>query len=216
MIHLDNVSITRDGTAILEDVTLTIEPSESLCILGQNGSGKSSLLRLLLAEEDPTQGAVLVDNVDLFSLPAALFNVYKQSIGMVFPSPLLLRDRTAHDNVVYALEAQGKERQEANERASALLHAFDLEKKANNYPAGLTRTEEQKVALARAIANDPKILIADDPFRDLDSAGVEEILALLQEIDRNGVSVIVGLREPDIAAQTGFRIVRMEFGQIVS
>ena len=198
----------------LRDVSLSISPGSVVGIAGPSGSGKSTLLHLIGAMDVPNEGSVVVDGVDLASLSKSSQAEFRRSIGFVFQRFHLLPALTVIDNVAAPLLPYRTEFDKF-EKARELLTAVGLEKRADSLPSRLSGGQAQRVAVARALINDPGLLLADEPTGNLDSATGAEILQLLLDLrDQRGMTVLVATHDPVIASRCD-RIVRLEDGQVV-
>ncbi len=198
----------------VNDISFTIEKGEFLAIVGKSGSGKSTLLNLLGGLDTPTSGEILFDGANLFGEGKdGLVKHRRHRVGMVFQSFQLILGQTALENVELALAFGGISRSERRARALALLEQVGLADRADHYPTELSGGEAQRVAIARALANDPDILLADEPTGNLDTQTGEMILGLLQELNRQGRTVIMITHDPDMA-KVAQRTIRMQDGQL--
>ena len=170
MINFDNVSkqYQNSNTPALDGINLNIEQGDFVFLVGQSGSGKSSLLRLLLKEEKPTSGTVTVDGINVAKLPNRKVPAFRRTMGIVFQDFRLLPGKTVFDNVAFGMEVIGKSKKEIQQRIPAILELVGLEEKAHRLPSELSGGEQQRVALARAFVNKPKLLLADEPTGNLD------------------------------------------------
>ena len=192
MIKLTEVSKTyKNGVNALYNINLFIDQSEFVYIIGPTGSGKSTLIRLLDAEEKPTKGKVEVAGVDVGTLRHGKVPYYRRHIGVVFQDFKLLEKKTVFENVLYALEITNMKPLEARQRVREVLQLVDLSEKANSYPHQLSGGQQQRTVIARAIANRPKILIADEPTGNLDPRKSGEIIELLERINREEKTTIL-------------------------
>jgi cell division transport system ATP-binding protein len=184
-------------------------------LVGQSGSGKSSLLRLLLKEEKPSSGIVTVDGINVAKLPNRKVPAFRRTMGIVFQDFRLLPGKTVFDNVAFGMEVIGKSKKEIKQRIPALLELVGLEEKAHRLPSELSGGEQQRVALARAFVNRPKLLLADEPTGNLDPATSVGIMKLLDRINRTGTTIVMATHDVAIVDQMRKRIVQMENGKII-
>jgi cell division transport system ATP-binding protein len=217
VINFDNVSkqYKNSNTPALDDINLNIEQGDFVFLVGQSGSGKSSLLRLLLKEEKPTSGTVTVDGINVAKLPNRKVPAFRRTMGIVFQDFRLLPGKTVFDNVAFGMEVIGKSKKEIQQRIPALLDLVGLEEKAHRLPSELSGGEQQRVALARAFVNQPKLLLADEPTGNLDPSTSVGIMKLLDRINRTGTTVVMATHDVAIVDQMRKRIVQMENGKIV-
>jgi len=206
---------TREVRAV-DAIDLRIDPGEFLVVAGPSGSGKTTLLQLLGALDRPTEGEILFERRDLARLPdAELTQLRLETIGFVFQQFNLIPTLTARQNVEVALAPQRLSRSEREDRVSELLEAVGLGPRGEHLPSELSGGEQQRVSIARALANRPRILLADEPTGNLDSATGEEIVALLRSIsDQRGQAVVLITHDASIAARAG-RVVRMQDGRLL-
>ena len=217
MINFDNVSkqYKSSNTPALDGINLNIEQGEFVFLVGQSGSGKSSLLRLLLKEEKPTSGIVTVNGVNVAKLPNRKVPAFRRTMGIVFQDFRLLPGKTVFDNVAFGMEVIGKSKKEIQQRIPALLDLVGLEEKAHRLPSELSGGEQQRVALARAFVNQPKLLLADEPTGNLDPSTSVGIMKLLDRINRTGTTIVMATHDVAIVDQMRKRIVQMENGKVI-
>ena len=217
MINFDNVSkqYKNSNTPALDGINLNIEQGEFVFLVGQSGSGKSSLLRLLLKEEKPSSGTVTVGGINVAKLPNRKVPAFRRTMGIVFQDFRLLPGKTVFDNVAFGMEVIGKSKKEIQQRIPAILELVGLEEKAHRLPSELSGGEQQRVALARAFVNKPKLLLADEPTGNLDPSTSVGIMKLLDRINRTGTTIVMATHDVAIVDQMRKRIVQMENGKII-
>ncbi|NLK01229.1 MAG: cell division ATP-binding protein FtsE [Clostridia bacterium] len=216
MIRLINVSKTYpNGVRALRDITLRIKKGEFLFLVGPSGAGKSTLIRLLFREEKPTYGHLLISGKNINRLRKSQIPILRRNMGVVFQDFKLLEDRTAFENVSFAMEVLEYSRKEINERVPHILKLVGLEDRQDYYPTQLSGGEQQRVAIARAIVNRPMILVADEPTGNLDPDTSKGIYDLLMDINRGGTTVIMATHEWDLVNRTSLRVVALDKGQLV-
>lgn len=217
MINFDNVSkqYKNSNTPALDGINLNIEQGEFVFLVGQSGSGKSSLLRLLLKEEKPSAGTVTVDGINVAKLPNRKVPAFRRTMGIVFQDFRLLPGKTVFDNVAFGMEVIGKSKKDIQQRIPALLDLVGLDEKAHRLPSELSGGEQQRVALARAFVNQPKLLLADEPTGNLDPSTSVGIMKLLDRINRTGTTIVMATHDVAIVDQMRKRIVQMENGKII-
>ncbi len=217
MIDFDNVSmIYKSGTEALHGKTFHINPGEFVFITGKSGSGKSTIIKLLMREEKPTSGDIFVNGYDLLSLSRYDLPHYRRRLGVVFQDCRLLMNKTVYQNVEFAMEIVGESNRTIKQVVPRLLHLVDLEGKEKSFPDELAGGEQARVALARAIANAPDILIADEPTGNLDPKTSVEIVDLLYKVNRLGTTVVVVTHDTRIVDRLQQRVIRLQDGEIVS
>ncbi|HEY3174533.1 MAG TPA: cell division ATP-binding protein FtsE [Candidatus Polarisedimenticolia bacterium] len=203
------------GSTALSDVTLHIEKGEFAFLTGPSGAGKTTLLRLLLREELPTSGNVVVNGRNVATMPARDVPYLRRVIGVIFQDFKLIQTRTVIENLTLVQEAVGVPRAEHKTRALKLLRQVSLQHKMNSYPIQLSGGEQQRVAIARALINEPLILLADEPTGNLDPDLSEEIILLLKEINAHGTTVLVATHDRDLLRRFPRRIIHLSAGRVV-
>lgn len=216
MIEFDRVTkIYNRDTYALDKVTLKIKKGEFIFLVGPSGAGKSTFVRLLLREELPTEGRIVVDGVETGRLRPREVPFFRRRIGMVFQDFRLLPERTVSENVAFALRVVEVPRREIYRRGPQGLHLVGLAHKSRAKPAELSGGEQQRVALARALVNNPPILLADEPTGNLDPETSWEIVKLLLEINQRGTTVVVATHAHEIVDRVRRRVVELERGRVV-
>ena len=217
MIELNNVSKSYErGKRALKNVTLTIRDGEFVFIMGRSGAGKSTLLRLLMKETDPTEGTLVVNDVDLNRLSRRNVPKYRRTIGVVFQDFRLLKHLNVYENVAFAQRVIGKSTAEIRENVPEVLRMVGLSAKYKANVKELSGGEQQRVAIARALVNRPKLLLADEPTGNLDAKTAEDIMRLLEEINETGTTVVVITHSADIVAKMKKRVVILDKGMLRS
>jgi cell division transport system ATP-binding protein len=216
MIHFDNVEKKYDKITALKDVTFEIPDGEFCFIVGPSGAGKSTIMKLLIREELPTKGDIVFDKVSVPKLPNKLVPEYRQKIGMVFQDLKLLPRKTLEENINFTLEILNKTQKEIQDTTEYLLELVDLKDRRTLFPKELSGGEQQRGAIARALANNPKVLVADEPTGNLDPDNASELLKILQTINKNGTTVLVITHNKDLVDSGQRRVIRLEDGAIVS
>ncbi|MEI7750334.1 MAG: cell division ATP-binding protein FtsE [Candidatus Moraniibacteriota bacterium] len=217
IITLDHVSKSfPGGYPALDGLHLTILPGEFVTLVGASGAGKSTLLKLIYAEETPTSGAVLFNGRDLTAINRKHLPYYRRNIGTVFQDFKLLPQKTAYENIAYALEVYGKPTEDIQNEVPQILELVGLEGKAGNLPKQLSGGEQQRVAIARALILQPKIIIADEPTGNLDPVSAEGIISLLLEINQLGTTVILATHNQGLVDKIGRRVILLDRGHIAS
>lgn len=218
MLLMRNVSKTyKNGVNALYNINLTIEQGEFVYIIGPTGSGKSTLIKLLDGEEIPTNGLVEVIGINIGKLRHSKVPMYRRNIGVVFQDYKLLERKTVFENVYFALEAIGTPKIKARQRVREVLNLVGLSDKMKSYPAELSGGQLQRTAIARAIANQPKLLICDEPTGNLDPDKSSEIMLLLEKINREeGTTVVMVTHDITLVNQFKKRTVLLHDGHIVA
>lgn len=216
MIYFDRVTKTyRDGTPGLEDITLSIQPKEFVSIVGHSGAGKTTLLRMLLAEDRPTAGNVYFEELDVHSVPKNQLHHYRRKIGMVFQDFRLIPNKTAYENIAFAMEAAGRTDEEIALDVPYILDLVDIGNKGGHFPHQLSGGEQQRVAIGRAIINQPDLIVADEPTGNLDPVNTYEIVEILKKINELGTTVIITTHNKGVVDAMGKRVITMERGRVV-
>ncbi len=217
MILLDHVFlIFPSGVQALQDVSMHIAREEFVFLVGPTGSGKSSLLKLLYREATPTQGKVLVDKVDVGRIKAAQIPFLRRNIGVIFQDYKLLQDRSIYENVAFTLQVTGTPRLQIRRQTLQVLDLVGLADKASHLPRELSGGQQQKACIARAIINNPQILLADEPTGNLDPDTSWEIIQLLNKINTRKTTVLIATHDKDIVNTLRKRVVAMSQGRVIS
>lgn len=216
MIYFDKVSkMYRDGTPALDDVTLSIAPKEFVSVVGHSGAGKTTLLKMLLAQEQPTTGSVFFESVDVHTLPKGSLHHYRRKIGMIFQDFRLIPNKTAYENIAFAMEAAGRPDDEIATDVPYILDLVGLGTKAHHFPNQLSGGEQQRVAIGRAIINQPDVIVADEPTGNLDPVNTYEVVEILKKINELGTTVLITTHNKGVVDSMGKRVITMENGKIL-
>ncbi len=217
MIYFDKVSKWYNGgeSIALEDITFQVAPHEFVSIVGHSGAGKSTLLKMLIAEDYPSEGKVFYESLDIHSIPKVKLPKYRRKIGTVFQDFKLLPHKTAFENIAFAMEANGRSDEEIAENVPQALALVDLEDKIWNFPHELSGGEKQRLAIARAIVNQPDIIIADEPTGNLDPIATYEVVQILKKINDLGTTVILTTHNKGVIDELGRRVITLDEGRIV-
>lgn len=216
MIYFDTVSKEYPTSGVvLEDITIGIEPKEFISIAGPSGAGKTTLLKLLLAEEKPSSGQVLFESVDIHSLKNDDVNKYRRRIGTIFQDFRLLPNKTAFENIAFAMEAAGRTDDEIAADVPHVLELVDLGNKMWNFPHELSGGEKQRVAIARAIINQPDVIIADEPTGNLDPLNTHDVIQILKKVNDLGTTVILTTHNKGVVDSLKRRVITLDRGRIV-
>jgi cell division transport system ATP-binding protein len=205
----------QSGDLGLERVTFAVERSAFVFLVGATGSGKSTVMRLLIKELDPTEGMIRVSGHDLSAISRRRTPYYRRNIGVVFQDFKLLPSRTVYDNVAYALQVTGGTRKDIREKVPDILRLTGLSTKLHNYPDQLSGGEQQRVSIARAFANHPSVLLADEPTGNLDPETSIDIMRLLYRINRTGTTVLVATHDQAMVDKMRRRVLELSHGRIV-
>jgi cell division transport system ATP-binding protein len=217
MITLRNVSkVYPPNVVALDNVNLTIETGEFVSIVGMSGTGKSTLVRLLIAEERPSQGDITVDDWVVNQISSRHVPYYRRQIGVVFQDFKLLERKTVFENVAFAMEVSGNQSTKTiRSRVLDTLDVVGLRDRRDNFPPQLSGGEQQRVAIARALIHNPKLLIADEPTGNLDMINAGEVIELLEKINANGTTVIMVTHNADIVNELKRHVVTIDAGRVV-
>ncbi len=202
-------------TVALSGVSLHINPKEFVTIVGASGAGKSTLIRLLIKEEMPTSGKIIVGSIDYDTIDKANIPHLRRRIGVVFQDFKLLPNMTVFENVAFALEVSGVSTKEIKRAVPKILQLVGLSEKMNSYPSELSGGEKQRTAIARALVRNPKILIADEPTGNLDPKNSWDIIELLLKINRFGTTVLLTTHNKEIVDALKKRVITINRGRIV-
>ncbi len=216
MIKLHNVSkqYLQDVHA-LHGVSLHIEPGEFVSIVGQSGTGKTTLLRLLIAEERPTKGKITIGGWNITGIKPGQVPYLRRQIGVVYQDFKLLPKKTAHENIAFALEVAGEPRRRIREVVPQVMRIVGLEGKEHRYPHQMSGGEQQRVAIARALVHRPKVLVADEPTGNLDTITAHEIIDLLKKINDFGTTVVLVTHDKNIVNHLKRRVITLKDGTVV-
>src|SRR3989344_4179749 len=216
MIYFDKVTKRyRDGTPALEDVTLSISSKEFVSVVGHSGAGKTTLLKMLLAEDRPTDGQVFFESTDVHALPKSSLHHYRRKIGMVFQDFRLIPNKTAYENIAFAMEAAGRNDAEIASDVPYILELVNLGDKAKHFPDQLSGGEKQRIAIGRAIINQPDLIVADEPTGNLDPINTYEIVEILKKINELGTTVVITTHNKGVIDAIGKRVITIDRGKMV-
>jgi len=217
MISLRNVSLAYpNGTRALDNVSLEIGKGEFVFLVGHSGTGKTSLLRLLYREMGPTAGDITVDGIRVDRLKHSRIPALRRHLGVVFQDYKLLADKTVWENVAFAMQVTGAHSRDVERQVPRALDLVGLAHKSRMYPGELSGGEQQRTAIARALVNNPKLLLCDEPTGNLDPTTTTEIMELLGRINIKGTTVVVATHNSAVVDRMRRRVVRMEDGRVVT
>ncbi len=216
MILFDRVTKQYNKHSIaLNRVSLHVEPKEFVLLVGPSGAGKSTLMKLITREEKPSSGKIIVGGIDYDELKDRNIPMLRRKIGVVFQDFKLLPQRTAFENVAFALEMVGMSKREIEHTVPKVLELVGLKDKADQFPDQLSGGERQRVAIARAVVRQPKILIADEPTGNLDPKHAWDIIRILQKINQHGTTVLLSTHNQEIVNKLKRRVITIKDGQVV-
>jgi len=217
MVHFKNVSKIYTGhQTALKEINLHIEPGEFVSIVGQSGTGKTTLVKMILAEERPSSGKIIIGGWDISNIKYREIPTLRRQIGVVFQDFKLLPRKTLFENVAFALEVAGEQYDKIKEIVPQVLRIVGLEGKMNRFPNQISGGEAQRVVVARSLAHRPKILVADEPTGNLDSINSREIIELLKKINDFGTTVILVTHNREIVNDLARRVITLEDGVVIS
>ena len=218
MIEFKNVSKVYDSNGVhaLDKVSINIQKGEFVFIVGSSGAGKSTFLKLIMREEQPTSGTIVVNGMHLEKMPRRKVPYLRRTMGIVFQDFRLISKMTVYENVAFAMRCVGKKSSTIKKRVPYILDLVGLSEKANDHPNELSGGEQQRVSLARALVNNPAMIIADEPTGNVDPEMSYEIIELLSEINKRGTTVLVVTHEHDLVKSFGKRVINIENGRVVA
>lgn len=205
----------NNGVVALEDINLKISKGEFVFIVGPSGAGKSTLLQLLSKEEEPTRGSIFFENKNITKLSDRKIPFHRRKLGIIFQDFRLLQNKTVYENVAFALEIVGESSKEIKRKVPIVLSLVKLSDRANSYPNELSGGEFQRVAIARSVVNNPKVVIADEPTGNLDQNTAMEIMQIFDEINKRGTTVIMATHAMGIVNQYNRRVISIDNGHII-
>ena len=215
MIYFNNVSKVYKDAVALDNVTLTVVAGEFVSVVGHSGAGKTTLTKMILADENPTEGTVFFESINVHKLKNNDLTRLRQRIGVVFQDFKLLLNKTAYENIAFAMEAVGKTDEEIASDVPHVLELVDLSHRLEHFPNQMSGGEQQRIAIARAIINQPELIIADEPTGNLDPINTHEIIQILKKINDLGTTVILTTHNRAVIDSVGKRVVTMENGKVI-
>lgn len=217
MIYFNNVTkkYHADDTPSLDDVTIAITAGEFVSIVGHSGAGKTTMTKLILAEEAPTEGTIFFESTNIHQLSNKDLTNLRRKIGIVFQDFRLLSNKTAYENIAFAMEATGKDDDEIASDVPHVLDLVDLSAKSTHFPHQLSGGEKQRLAIARAIITSPELIIADEPTGNLDPVNTNEVINILKKINDLGTTVILTTHNKSVVDKLKKRVITLENGRVV-
>lgn len=217
LIYFKNVSKIYDANSVaLKDATFKIEPKEFVSFVGRSGAGKSTVLKLLIAEDYPTEGKVYFDGQDVSRLRHGQLPFLRRRVGAVFQDFKLLPKKNAYENVAFAMEVAGYSEKDIHRDVPEVLELVGIADRARNFPHELSGGEKQRVTIARALVQRPDVIMADEPTGNLDPINAWEILRLLIKINEYGTTVLLATHNKDVVDAIGRRVILLDCGKIIS
>lgn len=216
MIKFINVSKEyKNNVKALSNVRLSIDKGEFLFLVGASGAGKSTIMKLILKEEEPTEGKIILNGQDITHVSKRMVPYIRRSVGVVFQDFRLLPNKTVYENVAFAMQIIGQSPKEIRRRIPMVLSMVNLSHKADSFPDELSGGEGQRVSIARAIVNNPSILIADEPTGNLDPETAHEIMSILSDINARGTTILMATHARDIVDSMQKRVIQIDKGIVV-
>jgi cell division transport system ATP-binding protein len=215
MIYLEKVSKKYPNSLALKDITFAINKGEFVSIVGHSGAGKSTILKMIIAEDTPSSGSVFYHSSDIHKLNRKDTLNYRRKVGVVFQDGRLLSNKTAFENIAFAMEVAGKEDADIEADVPGVLKLVGLQEKIWSFPHEMSGGERQRIAIARAIINQPDIIIADEPTGNLDPINTIDIMNILKKINELGTTVILTTHNKGIVDSLGKRVITLDSGKIV-
>ncbi|MGK7368878.1 MAG: cell division ATP-binding protein FtsE [Candidatus Halalkalibacterium sp. M3_1C_030] len=214
VIAFNNVTVSYNHRVVLDRIDFSLGNGEFVYLIGQTGAGKSSFLRLIYRDLLPNEGSVQVAGMDVTNLPDKKVPLLRRRLGIVFQDFQLLPDRTVYENVAFALQVTGEKKSYIKQRALEVLGMVGLSHKRKSMPDDLSGGEQQRVVIARALANEPRIMLADEPTGNLDPGASAEIMDLLKQINNRGMAVLMVTHDYDTVKQYPFKTLKLNNGKI--
>jgi len=216
MIKFNKVTkIYSPEAVILQDISFEIKEGEFVSIVGKSGAGKTTLVRLLLGLDEPTSGEVYFKDINVHTADSLQLRDIRRNIGVIYQDYKLLSAKTVYENVAYVMAVEGKSHKKIEEEVPKVLEIIGLQNKVNNFPKELSGGEQQRLAIARALANHPDVIVADEPTGNLDPYNTYEAISLLQKINQAGRTVILATHDREIINKLGKRVITIENGRIL-
>ena len=216
MLRMTDVSkVYPGGNVALQDINVHIEPGEFVFVVGPSGAGKSTFIKMLFREVLPTTGSIFVNGVDILKLTPKEIPYMRRQLGIIFQDYRLLPDRTVYENVAFAMQVIETPHRKIKRRVLNVLDLVGLRHRANAYPNELSGGEQQRIAIARAIVNDPLLVIADEPTGNLDPDTSWDIMEIFKEINATGTTIVMATHDKEVVDAMGKRVIAIESGRIV-
>ena len=216
MLRMTDLSkVYPGGNVALQDINVHIEPGEFVFVVGPSGAGKSTFIKMLFREVLPTTGSIFVNGVDILELTPKEIPYMRRQLGIIFQDYRLLPDRTVYENVAFAMQVIETPHRKIKRRVLNVLDLVGLRHRANAYPNELSGGEQQRIAIARAIVNDPLLVIADEPTGNLDPDTSWDIMEIFKEINATGTTIVMATHDKEVVDAMGKRVIAIESGRIV-
>ncbi|MDY4920514.1 MAG: cell division ATP-binding protein FtsE [Phascolarctobacterium sp.] len=211
----DVSKVYEGGSVALQDVNVHIEPGEFVFVVGPSGAGKSTFIKMLFREVLPTTGSIFVNGTDILGLTPKEIPFMRRQLGIIFQDYRLLPDRTVYENVAFAMQVIEAPHRKIKRQVLNVLDLVGLRHRANAYPNELSGGEQQRIAIARAIVNDPVFVIADEPTGNLDPETSWDIMEIFKEINASGTTIVMATHDKEVVDAMGKRVIAIEKGRIV-
>jgi len=216
VIYFNDVTKVYNSDSVAVDaVNMTITAGEFVSLVGQSGAGKTTMLKMILAEDVPSEGTVFFESLNVHRLSGADLTKLRRRIGVVFQDFRLLPNKTAYENIAFVMEAVGKDNEEIDTDVPHVLELVDLEDRAHHFPHELSGGEKQRLAIARAIINQPELIIADEPTGNLDPLNTNEVVEILKKINELGTTVILATHDKGVVDLIKRRVITLDKGKII-
>jgi len=215
MIYFNNVTKKYKDSVSLENINISIKQGEFVVVVGHSGAGKTTLTKLILAEESPTDGTIFFESTDIHKLSSKELTNFRRKVGIVFQDFRLLSNKTVYENIAFAMEAIDKDEDDIYIDVPHVLELVDLASKSSLFPHQLSGGEKQRLAIARAIITQPDLIIADEPTGNLDPVNTNEVVNLLKKLNDLGTTVILTTHNKSVVDQIKKRIITLENGRVV-
>ncbi|UCG78419.1 MAG: cell division ATP-binding protein FtsE [Nitrospirota bacterium] len=215
MITFSNISKIYENHAAVKDINLQINKGELVFVTGASGAGKTTLLKLVYVAEKPDTGSIVIAGYNTSTLKEKSIPFLRRNIGVVFQDFKLLSNKTVYDNIALALRIRGVQEGEIKNRVSNALKLVNLRHRSESYPLTLSGGEQQRVTIARAIVDEPTVLLADEPTGNLDSGNARSIMDIFREINAKGTTIMIATHNHDLFRNTGLRVVQLEEGRLI-
>ena len=217
MIKLEGVGkIYQNSGVVLEDININIKPGEFVSVVGQSGAGKTTLVKLLIAEERPTRGRIHIGDWDITSLSSSVVPYLRRQLGVIFQDFKLLPKKTVFENVAFALEVAGVGSSRIRQVVPQVLNIVGLSAKQERYPHQLSGGEQQRVVIARSLVHRPKVIIADEPTGNLDSINTAEIIEILKKINEFGTTILLVTHNREVVNNLRRRVITLGDGRVIN
>jgi cell division transport system ATP-binding protein len=215
MIQFTNVSKSYPGHQALINISVTIPDGDFVFLIGPSGAGKTTILRLLIRDILPSAGKIQLDDLEVHKIPRSKIQHLRRKVGMIFQDFKILQDRTVYENVALALDILGRKQKEIKKEVTDALSLVGMVDKMNKFPSQLSAGELQRTSLARAIVMGPKVILADEPTGNLDPENARRVLAILQEVNKLGTTIIMATHNVDLVNEVKRRTITIREGRIV-